>query len=282
MTIDYERTAARVVEQALKFRRDNDALSWDAKIDDLISLLGFSQESYRATPSIANVDWITSAVRDARKPGVKALVSVKHEVILVASDLSLPKVPFAKAHELGHAVLPWHREILTFVCNEFDLTPSAQAELEFEANRFAAEVLVPPQLLAPIYATEPTSLSTVFKIKHLSGASFETSAVAYVRNHPGVCALVWLKDIDPDPNNIVTDETMLLRVTRKQLSNAASKTPLWGFDNSQTIPRGHVVYQASRDMGPPSEVEVTYEAQRYAASVMNNSYSVLCLMSEKK
>lgn len=58
---------------------------------------------------------------------------------------------FTLAHELGHILLPWHLGS-TLACNAnqslFDVEGDHVADAEREANRFAADLLVPPAWLA--------------------------------------------------------------------------------------------------------------------------------------
>ena len=114
---------------AVEFRKKHDALDWLFCIDDMIKLQGYAQDSYSPLSISGFGNWLVSAVRQTAKQ-VKALVSVKDHVILVATDLHRRRVPFAKAHELGHVVLPWHKEIL-YVCQEYHISAAKQSQLEF-------------------------------------------------------------------------------------------------------------------------------------------------------
>ena len=142
---------------------------------------------------------------------VKALLSVKEQVILVANDLPEARTPFAKGHELGHSTLAWHRQIL-YVCDEHDLNWATREQMEWEANLFSAEVLLPGSLVDSVYEAYPTSMETVLLLHEWSGASIETCAIKYVGRHPDECALLVLDD-DCDQNTIAG-----LKLTRKILS----------------------------------------------------------------
>lgn len=164
---------------ALEFRKQHDALDWQATVDDLISLSGYEQGWY--DPERPD-DWLANET-DAKKK-VKALVSLKNRVILVSTDLHQAKTPFAKSHELGHTQLPWHKKIL-YVCDEHDLSLATQAQLEFEANTFASELLLPEELLKPYYDRLPPTMETILMLRSQAGASIETTAYAYgTRSRP--------------------------------------------------------------------------------------------------
>lgn len=73
----------------------------------------------------------------------------RRPLILVDGTQHETRRRFTVAHELGHILLPWH--IGTFVCDTHEGDWSARAE-EPEANRFAAELLVPGGWLRDLVA----------------------------------------------------------------------------------------------------------------------------------
>lgn len=267
-----------VREAAVEFRKKHNALDWSVSVDDMIGLQGYVQDKYKPLSFSNFGEWLASAVNRAAKR-VKALVSVKEKVILVATDLHERRVPFAKAHEMGHVVLPWHRDIL-YVCDEHDLSPSTQAQLEFEANTFASELLLPKELLDPIYSQFPSSLQTVMIVQELSGASIEASAIAYVKHHPGVCALLTLEEIAEVEGAPVDENAPRLRLVRKKLSQAAVNSPLATLARDQTFTSRHVLFTASRSMGTVETTRIRLGDQVYSATVANNTYKIFCLMTE--
>jgi Zn-dependent peptidase ImmA (M78 family) len=74
---------------------------------------------------------------DLKKPGIKPTV-------WVSKNLRHERKRFTLAHEIGHIVIPWHSGI---ILDEIDVSPgrttSNYFEWEGEANRFAAELLMP-------------------------------------------------------------------------------------------------------------------------------------------
>lgn len=70
-----------------------------------------------------------------------------HIIIKNSSDSYQARKLFTISHELGHFYLPWHKG--DFVCNPMDLnTYVSSNKLESEANRFAAELLMPERFFA--------------------------------------------------------------------------------------------------------------------------------------
>ncbi len=60
--------------------------------------------------------------------------------ILIDETVPKPKHRWIEGHEVGHSVIPWHREFL-FGDNEFTLDPVCHAVVEAEANFAASQLL---------------------------------------------------------------------------------------------------------------------------------------------
>jgi Zn-dependent peptidase ImmA (M78 family) len=79
-------------------------------------------------------------------------------LIVLTRTTNLVRERFTVAHELGHVLLPWHGTT-TLACDiDADLSPQAYlaTQAEVEANRFAADLLVPPAWLSSLIASEGT------------------------------------------------------------------------------------------------------------------------------
>jgi len=122
-----------------------------------------------------------SVIRIAKK--VKAAILIRRGVVLVDRFLHHAKKPFGQAHELGHHIIPEHGAIL-YVCDEHDLSPKTRAEMEFEANIFASEMLFPSPLMESIYKDYPLSMDTILQLHQLANASIHSAAIRYVTGSP--------------------------------------------------------------------------------------------------
>ena len=60
--------------------------------------------------------------------------------ILIDETVPKPKHRWIEGHEVGHSVIPWHREFL-FGDNEYTLDPICHAVVEAEANYAASQLL---------------------------------------------------------------------------------------------------------------------------------------------
>lgn len=67
-------------------------------------------------------------------------LAIPEKRIYVDTSQTSARARFTEAHEIGHDALPWHRGAY-MVDDIHSLAPDTKAELEAEANAFAAEVL---------------------------------------------------------------------------------------------------------------------------------------------
>jgi Zn-dependent peptidase ImmA (M78 family) len=98
---------------------------------------------------------------------------------------------FTLAHEIGHFVLPGQQEV-SAPCKPQRIE-NWDADLyrpELEANRFAAEILMPRGLMAEFVQSEP-SLESIRSIAQICGTSLTASAVRLITLTPHRAAVVW-------------------------------------------------------------------------------------------
>lgn len=98
-------------------------------------------------------------------------------VVLLERTLSGPRRLFTLAHEVGHVSLGWHSQQAT--CDATDLSWRAASD-EFEANAFAAELLVPDFWLQRLIADMglPSAIERAYR---LSSASPTTVSLQLTR-----------------------------------------------------------------------------------------------------
>lgn len=94
--------------------------------------------------------------------------------IFYNSGVPRPRQRFTIGHELGHFLLPWHRQS-TFNCSADDLK-TTKAGWELEANRFSAELLMPQALLArECSPSREFDLADVIRARDAFGTSMEST-----------------------------------------------------------------------------------------------------------
>lgn len=127
-------------------------------------------------------DGVTVGIGSAERPG-----------ILINSDSPPTRRKFTLAHELGHIIIPWHTG--TVVSH----LESAEGEYDFEyermeqeANRFAAELLMPSSWIKNCYSKEKSFSSFLKGIVRDSGASRDAALIKVFATiqEPIVCARI--------------------------------------------------------------------------------------------
>jgi len=125
--------------------------------------------------------------------------------ILINSQSPPPRRRFTVAHELGHFLNPWHQPSHpsgSFSCTPADLRAgwrrratgaSRHVTQEIEANRFAIELLAPPQLMRPYLRGIP-DLAKVLSLARVLDLSREACARRYVEMLEQPSALILSAD----------------------------------------------------------------------------------------
>jgi Zn-dependent peptidase ImmA (M78 family) len=110
------------------------SLSIPFDIDNLISKYG--EIIYKNIP-FEGIDGVSINIK---VPG-------KSPKIIVNTSLPPKRQLFTKAHELGHIIIPWHLGTIVDDIYSQGYKDYVYSELEHEANRFAAELLMPAEWL---------------------------------------------------------------------------------------------------------------------------------------
>jgi Zn-dependent peptidase ImmA (M78 family) len=98
----------------------------------------------------AEVDYLPIPVDKVDGVSLHLKVNGRRPSIIVNSHIPDTRAKFTLAHEFGHVVIPWHiGTIFSFTDSEKHTEGADMAywEMEAEANRFAAELLMPKQWL---------------------------------------------------------------------------------------------------------------------------------------
>jgi len=118
------------------------------------------------------VDGITIGIGSANKPG-----------ILINNSAPATRQKFTLAHEIGHIVIPWHTGTIVSHLNPVEVD-AAYMQMEIEANRFAAELLMPSSWLIDEFQ-RATSVEQYFRsVLTQAGASREATLNKILRPLP--------------------------------------------------------------------------------------------------
>ncbi|PUE27917.1 hypothetical protein B9Z39_09250 [Limnohabitans sp. JirII-29] len=105
-----------------------------------------------------------------------------------------PRRRFTIGHELGHFLLPWHRQT-NFSCTSDDISSRANADWEIQANQFSAELLMPRQLVKRrLVANKDPELAHISALTEEFETSFEMASRRLTELSEYACAIVFSKD----------------------------------------------------------------------------------------
>lgn len=122
--------------------------------------------------------------------------------IIVANSSSPQRRRFSIGHELGHFLMPSHRprEGTQFMCLEEHMrlentgTADRAKKMEAEANRFAAQLLMPPQRIRSNLKSRQPDLAEIVRLAGEFNVSKAAMARSYVDAHRETLALLIIRD----------------------------------------------------------------------------------------
>jgi hypothetical protein len=114
---------------------------------------------------------LVEAVAKAR---LSALWVPDNKRILIDEVVPKPKHRWIEGHEIGHSVIPWHREFL-FGDNEYTLDPICHAIVEAEANYAASQLLFLQRRFAQEARDEALDFSTINALSKRFGNTLTTT-----------------------------------------------------------------------------------------------------------
>lgn len=102
----------------------------------------------------------------------------KRPRILVNRDLPVRRLRFTLAHELGHAIIPWHVGSIVDETQESHIDLAVTYwQLEGEANRFASELLMPSEWASQLIDQEKNPITAAERISTIADVSFAAAMV---------------------------------------------------------------------------------------------------------
>ena len=108
--------------------------------------------------------------------------------MFVDARQAAPRRRFTEAHELAHALLPWHHAVLREDTAEELFGPVREA-VEAEANLGAGMLLFQGSAFAERVGAGPRAMATVRELAAAHGASLHATLHHYVRSHPAPVAM---------------------------------------------------------------------------------------------
>jgi len=170
MELEDHKTPSDVVEEIL---RQNPNLSYPTPLERFVELAGIESISELTTDGFEGM-LITNPEKS-------------RGAIMIKAGTSPRRRRFTIAHELGHFLLPWHRQ-QKFSCKSSDIKDSGSQRgltpdlvtIETEANSFASELLMPSSAFKSLIDDfETPSLNDLARLSDTFDVSFEATVHRY-------------------------------------------------------------------------------------------------------
>ena len=128
------------------------------------------------------------------------IADLRERLTYVDENTTQPRILFAKGHELGHEVLPWHRLDPGRFDDEKSLTCEAEEIFDVEANFFSSEVMFQGSNFTRIVRDYTVSFDSIFHLADMHGASRHATAWRYVEEQDESVALAmyWPSKFDSE------------------------------------------------------------------------------------
>lgn len=135
---------------------------------DLKKLTGeYAELQYKSIP-VEGVDGLSLNIK----------IIGKKPIVIINEDISKTRQLFTLAHELGHLIIPWHCGINL---EETYLNPGVAEwdyrDMEQEANRFAAELLMPEEFIKKLSSSAGSLAELHQEVCRLIGVSEHAAAI---------------------------------------------------------------------------------------------------------
>jgi hypothetical protein len=160
-----------------------------AIVDDALMRSGAS--GVLPTPLEAVCDYARLEVVEPAglRPEVLGAVWLEERALFVNRRQSTPRRRFTEAHELIHALCPWHEAVLR-LDTASELFGPARHAVEAEANAGAAMLIFQGSSFTAEAAAMPISLASVRALAERYGASLHATLRHYVQSHPEPVAML--------------------------------------------------------------------------------------------
>ena len=121
---------------------------------------------------------------------IRGIADLRERITYVAESTTQSRIRFAKGHELGHELLPWHHLDPGHFDDEKSLTCEAEEIFDIEANFFSAEVIFQGSNFTRLVRDYNVSFDSIFHLADMHGASRHATAWRYVEEQDESVALV--------------------------------------------------------------------------------------------
>lgn len=244
-------------------------------------LLGYLHLEQLSFDFAQDVDFLARAPNVPAK--LRAALSLNDRTIVTHSGLDSKRSRFSILHEVGHFVLPEHRERI-FADTDETLNWRTRVQQEREANEVAAELIFQGNRFTDEALDYPLSCKTVLNIAPKYAASYESGMRRYVERHVLPCAvIVYNKALASPEGSDPADEKYRIHYTiaspafRKSYFSAVECSE--GFSSGSEIHKVHGPWNIGNVV--ESELVVAHgnkEQWRFDTELFTNGYKIFQLV----
>lgn len=245
-----------------------------AEVDDVVNADEFKEKFLFSLPE---------QVRDVFQSAwqkIRGIADLRERAVYVPKGQSVPRAMFAKAHELGHQVLPWHNVNLAFRDDELSLSSDAHDLFDVESNHFAAEVIFQGKRFNHRIRDYSPSFDAVFGLADEHGASRHATLRRYVEEHDELLAAIpyW-------PSNYAVDEKGYPVLRMGRLFGASSFIRKYASIQLPPILRSGDPWVEARDLGDKCSGDIKLDcgsgSVKFQWQSWWNKYALLVLLRRK-
>jgi len=190
---------------------------------------------------------------------LRAALSLNDKAVVTHSNLSPKRYRFSVFHEIGHFILPEHREKL-FLDTDETLGWWTKLRLEKEANEIAADFIFQGNRFTDESLAFPLSCKTVHQLAPKYGASYESGIRRYVERHVLPCAVVVYDKMPGDPEEGDIEDAQY-KIQYTIASPSFSKHYFTAVESKEPFSRGADIFKvhAARNVANIAETQLVVE-----------------------
>jgi hypothetical protein len=121
---------------------------------------------------------------------LRGIADLRDRAIYIPRDPNTGRERFAKGHELGHQVIPWHSIDPAYLDDNESLGPNAKGIFEHEANFFSAETIFQGTHFRTLVRDYKPSFDAIFQLADKHAASKQSTAWRFVEEQDEALALM--------------------------------------------------------------------------------------------
>lgn len=127
----------------------------------------------------ADIDYLEFPVIDVDGVSLNLKKPTIRPEILINTKIPLVRQRFTLAHEFGHVIIPWHfGTIFSSIAHLSPEADMAYREKEAEANRFAAELLMPRKWIQELLEKEDSPANVALEIRETAKVSNDAAIIS--------------------------------------------------------------------------------------------------------